>query len=133
MLLDSAEIGRFHFFSYYPPDRSRRLNRITYSNENDVRLQAVSVNEQCREQGVKRIHSFNLFERDVFSVDKEVNLKHLYMKLERVGAHPCDNFMTFLIRSTILTRPASSIAAISPVWNHPSASIAFLVFSGSLW
>lgn len=39
--------------------------------------------------------------------------------------------MTFLIRSTILTRPALSMAAISPVWNHPSSSIDFFVFSGS--
>ena len=41
--------------------------------------------------------------------------------------------MTFLIRSTILTRPALSIAAISPVWNQPSSSMDFLVFSGSRW
>ena len=43
---------------------------------------------------------------------------------------PAALMISSFLRSTILTKPASSISAMSPVWSQPSESIVSAVFSG---
>ena len=45
---------------------------------------------------------------------------------------PAALMMISFLRSTILTKPSSSICAMSPVCSQPSESMASAVFSGSL-
>ena len=45
---------------------------------------------------------------------------------------PAALMISSFLRSTILRKPSSSSAPMSPVWSQPSASIASAVLSGAL-
>jgi len=73
MGLDSSDIGRRYLLALHTLNKGCRLSGITDSNENNVGLQAVSVYEQGGEQWIERVHSLDLFESDVFSVQTDPN------------------------------------------------------------
>lgn len=66
-LLQTCQVGRLYALAQDLLDQLSALDRIDDTDEDNVGLQGVAVYEERREQGVKSVDAFDLFQRDIFS------------------------------------------------------------------